>query len=182
MFLIDGYNLMHAAGLMKTRFGPGGLEKARRALIGVLAGSLGEEASRTIIIFDARTGRPDDRFQGQPPAVHGIRLEFASAADGADARIEQLIRQDSAPAQLTVISSDSRIRAAARRRGAAAIPSEKFWDEFVVRRLPRTQSAPIADKPARVRDSSDEWVKEFEGLISADDLQELAGPFADESQ
>jgi hypothetical protein len=184
MILIDGYNLMHAAGLMKSRFGPGGLERARRALIGVLAGSLGDEAVHTTVVFDARTGQPEDRSQSESPLAHGIRVEFASISDGADARIEQLIRLESVPKRLTVVSSDRRIRSAARRRGARAMESEKFWRELVERRTARRDRSPSTlEKPTgRARGNSDAWLREFEGLISDQDLRELAGPFGDESQ
>ncbi len=31
--LIDGYNLLHAAGLGRARYGPGDLQRARQALL-----------------------------------------------------------------------------------------------------------------------------------------------------
>src|SRR5262245_57105275 len=117
MILIDGYNLMHAAGLMKARFGPGGLEKARRALIGVLTALLTESQS-AIVVFDAHIESDRGNFEHQSHGTHGVRVEFASGSEGADERIEQLIRRESAPKRLTVVSSDARIRSAARRRGA----------------------------------------------------------------
>lgn len=181
MLLIDGYNLMHAAGLMKSQFGPGGFERARRALIGVLAGSLGDAAAQTTVVFDAPAQPPPDHPETAPAPTHGIRVEFASGSEAADARIEQLIRSDSAPKQLTVVSSDSRIRAAARRRGARAISSQSFWDRLVQRRTPtRTQSAQPEEKPrGRASNERDFWMREFEGRISDDDLRELAGPFGE---
>jgi uncharacterized protein len=183
MFLIDGYNLMHAAGLMKSRFGPGGLEKARRALVGVLAGSLGDKASRATIVFDAPPGDAEGQGRVDPLSAHGIHVEFAAKAGGADARIEQLIGLESAPKQLTVVSSDSRLQSAARRRGAHALSSDKFWHDLVERRVPRGRRTPPTEKQmSRTRRDSDEWIREFEGLISDDDLRELAGPFGNETQ
>src|SRR5262245_24078679 len=113
MILIDGYNLMHGAGLMKSQFGPGGLEKARRALLGVLAGSLGEDACRITVVFDARSAEHSNCSNAEQTSVHGIRVEFAADQDGADARIEHLIRVESSPKRMTVVSSDARIRSAA---------------------------------------------------------------------
>ena len=184
-YLIDGYNLMHAAGLMKPRFGPGGLERARRALVGALAGSLGEDAKLTTIVFDARVcPRPAEGDTGST-ATHGITLEFAVGEESADARIETLIRQASAPKQLTVVSSDARIRTAARRRGAKSVKSGAFWEQLVERRRTRKPAGPAApaaasEKPAgRATRDREYWLHEFEGLVSDADLRELAGPFAD---
>ena len=182
-YLIDGYNLMHAAGLMKPRFGPGGLEKARRALVGVLAGSLGDDASHTTVVFDARSGPSGERSETEIPATHSIRVEFASGEDGADARIEQLIHLQSVPKRLTVVSSDARLRTAAKRRGAKPIDSDKFWEQLVERRRPtRTRTVTTqTEKPgSRAPREREFWLREFDDLISKDDLRELAGPFADE--
>ena len=184
-YLIDGYNLMHAAGLMKARFGPGGLEKARRALTGVLAGSLGDEAIHTTIVFDARPVPSDAQSQAESPEMHGIHVEFASGEEGADARIEQLIHRESTPKRLTVVSSDARIRAAAKRRGAKPIDSERFWEQLLRDRRP-TKNRPAGNQPekpgGRGARESEFWLHEFEDLISDAELRELAGPFADEKQ
>lgn len=183
MILIDGYNLMHVAGLMRARFGPGGLEKARRSLIGVLAGSLGTESDIATIVFDARTGLAESQSVHESRATRDIRVEFATGSGGADERIEQLIQLHSAPKRLTVVSSDARIRTAAQRRGARAVDSETYWRQTVERRLrSNRQLASNSEKPAgRLSRDNESWLKEFEGLISDDDLRELAGPFSEES-
>lgn len=182
-YLIDGYNLMHAAGLMRTRFGPGGLEKARRALLGVLAGSLGEDAANTTVVFDAANDPRPDRAEPDRAAVAAsIRVEFAVGEESADARIEKLLRNEPAPKRLAVVSSDARIRTAAKRRGARSVDSGKFWDEIVSRRRPRSHSlaGELPDDPAgRPTRDSEFWLREFQDLISEEDLRELAGPFQD---
>ena len=177
--LIDGYNLMHAAGLMKPRFGPGGLERARRALLGLLAGSLGDEAAQTTVVFDARTAAQPPLTAEEPPtARQEIRVQFAPGEEGADALIEKIIRIDSAPKRLTVVSADHRIQAAARRRGARSVASDLFLQELLARRRQR-QRAGRVEPPEKPQSSPDResWIREFEDLIDEADLRELAGPF-----
>jgi hypothetical protein len=183
-YLIDGYNLMHAAGLMKPRFGPGGLEKARRAVVGVLAASLGEDAAHTTIVFDARA--PMSVTEREAAPTHGgMRVEFAAGEENADARIERLIAREPTPKQLAVVSSDRRIRAAAKRRGATSLDSDSFWSRFVERRRATGRgqtTTETAEKPGVGRKTGlDDWLREFQGLIPDADLAELAGPFAGES-
>ena len=178
--LIDGYNLMYAAGLMKPRFGPGGLEKARRALLGLLAGSLAEGSAETTVVFDARVAPPAQPETQAGPATHGIRVQFAAGEENADALIEKLIRVDSAPKRLTVVSADHRIRTAASRRGARSVDSDTFLRELVRQRSERrrAQNPEAPEKPSGRSTSNREfWLHEFERLIDEDDLRELAGPF-----
>ena len=40
--IIDGYNLLHASGILGRGIGPGGLERSRSALLNFLAESLDE--------------------------------------------------------------------------------------------------------------------------------------------
>jgi len=52
--IIDGYNLMHAAGMARERYGPGDLERCRERLLRFLHSRLtAEERKRTTIVFDA---------------------------------------------------------------------------------------------------------------------------------
>jgi predicted RNA-binding protein with PIN domain len=181
-YLIDGYNLMHAAGLMKLRFGPGGLEKARRALLGVLAGSLAQEATQATVVFDARTVSTNRHEAESSTSSQGIRVEFAASAETADERIEKLIRIESAPKQLTVVSSDAQIRTAAERRGARPVASDTFWEQLISHRRRRVAPPDSAagEKPGgRGTRENEFWQREFEGLISEEELRELAGPFGD---
>ncbi|MFW5835236.1 MAG: NYN domain-containing protein, partial [Pseudomonadota bacterium] len=110
--LIDGYNLLHATGILARGIGPGTLERARMALLGFLAASLEpEQLPRTTVVFDAADHPP-----GLPREVEhrGLKVLFAAGYADADTLIEQLIRRDSAPRQLTVVSSDHRIQRPAR--------------------------------------------------------------------
>jgi predicted RNA-binding protein with PIN domain len=130
--LIDGYNLMHAAGRMSRRFGPDGLRRARHRFLNELAHALGPvQAARTTVVFDA-SSLP----LNQPPesSHKGITVIYAIEDDDADTRIELLLAADSAPRSLTVVSTDRRIRRAAGRRRAISMNSDDFLDELDSRR------------------------------------------------
>lgn len=126
--LIDGYNLMYAAGFTHSLQDERGLQRSREALLGFLAATLApSEAAETVIVFDAA---------GAPPGLpaeqeyHGMRVFFARNHAEADDLIEELIRADHSPKQLTVVSSDHRLHKAARRRKAVPIDSEAWFDKL----------------------------------------------------
>lgn len=124
--LIDGYNLLHAAGLGRARYGRGDLQRARQALLRRLFQQLTPaEIARTAVVFDARHPPPH-----LPPHwyIHGLRVVYAQPHGDADVLLEELIQGHSAPRQLTVVSSDHRLQRAATRRRAAAIDSDEFLD------------------------------------------------------
>lgn len=169
--IVDGYNLLHAAGLTRMRYGPGDLERARFRMLGMLCEKLSaEEQSRCTVVFDARN-TPSDI----PRDVmhHGLRVVFAPADSDADTEIEFLISTHSAPRRLTVVSSDHRLQQAAKRRGAVPIDSERYWDQVRQRPDARHRETglvkPPADKSVNSTTDTAGWLQEF-GDISVTDI------------
>lgn len=164
MLLIDGYNLLNAAGILGRGVGPGGLQRARLAMLNFLAESLDpDELPRTTVVFDAA-----DRAWGSPRNINhrGITVRFASEFEDADALIEALIRADSAPRRLTVVSSDHRLQRAARRRRARAVDSDVWYAEVLQHRQERREST--TDAPARpsvplLAEDVEYWLRLFGG-------------------
>jgi hypothetical protein len=141
--LIDGYNLLHASGILPSGVGPGTLERARNALLNFLVESLeADELKRTVVVFDAR-----EAPKGRPRLVthRGLQVHFAPNPGDADALIEQLILEDHSPRKLVVVSSDHRLQRAAKRRRAQAVDSDR-WEIFH-RRIGRGGKA--AEEPAK---------------------------------
>ena len=163
--LIDGYNLLHASGILGRGVGPGGLERSRTALLNFLAASIDErELRRTTVVFDAA-----DAPRGLPRAVghRGMTVRFASKYDSADEMIEELIRQDSAPKRLTVVSGDNRIQRAARRRRAKAVASDVWFAELIRSRQDRAAAAaetPVRPHAPMLEEDVNYWLRQFGGV------------------
>ena len=139
-YLIDGYNLMHALGLMSRRFGPDGLRRTRHRFLNDLAASLGPtDSAATTVVFDANQAPEHVAAQTHHK---GLSVVFAVEDPDADSRIEQLIARHSAPKSLTVVSSDHRLRRAARRRGAHPMTADTFADLLDSRKSSRRRPVP----------------------------------------
>jgi predicted RNA-binding protein with PIN domain len=143
--IIDGYNVLHMNGFIGSRVGPGSLQKARQLFLGILARQMDPELRRrTTIVFDSRE-------QGLPnrQTVHEMLVEFAEDHETADELICLLVRQHSAPKQLTVVSSDRQIQQVARARGATVVDSDRWLDSQAGEARASTQTgAADAGKPA----------------------------------
>jgi len=135
--LIDGYNLLHITGIFGRGRALSSLERARTALLNMLAMSIApDEVGQTTIVFDA-----NDAPLGLPRKVdhRGLTVCYAAEYVDADTMIEELIARHHAPRQLLVVSSDHRIQRAARRRRANPIDSDVWYAELVRQREARGQ-------------------------------------------
>lgn len=173
--LIDGYNLLGAVGIVGRGVGPSSLERSRRALLNFLAESLdAAEAARTTVVFDASHAP-----RGLPRVVghRGLTVRFAAGYPDADSLIEELIRADTAPRRLTVVSSDHRLHRAARRRRATAVDSDVWFARVARRRADRAQPTETGPAKPPVPLSESEvaaWLERFGGEAALEDLVEAA--------
>jgi len=179
--LIDGYNLMHFAGLSRRRYGPGDLERARNRLLKRLQRGLSQqELSRTTVIFDGQdspTGRHSIHRQ------FGMRIEYSPRDREADDLIEDAILAHSAPKQLLVISSDHRLHKAARARKAGCSDSEDFLAELE-RREEMSQRV-RQHKPPELKSTdqlSEEELEQWLSIFSEIDPIEIERNVRQESQ
>lgn len=161
---IDGYNLLHAAGLARDTYGPGDLERARDRLLSLLCELLPEgQPEKTVLVFDAINS---PGFHGSSSVRQGITVTFPDRGVEADAVLETLIKQHSAPKGLTVVSSDHRVQRAIRRRRGTAVDSEAFLRTR--RRQAGREKGPEKPPPGPVPDREvqhwmDELTDEFGG-------------------
>jgi len=168
--LIDGYNLLNASGVFAKGRGAHKLERARQALLMFLSESLNDDELRTTtIVFDAKDAPP-----GLPRSetFRGIKVLFASRHAEADDLIEELIREETSPRRLTVVSSDHRLQRAARRRKATAIDSDRWYTDLVRQAHQREQdtSADLAKPTLPLQEEDVEaWLNKFGDIdISAE--------------
>jgi predicted RNA-binding protein with PIN domain len=170
LWLIDGYNLLFAAGLLaEGQIGPHGVEKARLGLLGRLASVLGDQAARATVVFDARHSPPGAPAAGSHRGVH---VHFAHEKQEADDLIEQLIH-DNASRSLTVVSNDQRLIRAAKQRDCRSISCEEFMAWLDQKQQTR-----------RARERPEEPAEKTEGLPAGREdplLKELADLDSDPS-
>ena len=175
--IIDGYNLLNVVGIIGRGVGPGGLERARLALLNFLAESIDtKEIGKTIVVFDSR-----EAPWGLPRSVlhRGLAVQYASKYPDADCLIEELIQKQSAPRQLTVVSSDHRLHRAARRRRARAVDSDIWYAEILRARRER-QEPSQEDTPSRppvplLPEDVEYWLELFGGQEKLDEWMKLEG-------
>ena len=172
-YIIDGYNLMHAAGLARERYGPGDLERCRNRLLGFLARRLtAAERRRTTIVFDA--GAVPSELP-RTYRVEEMEVRFARTGGDADTLIEELVAGHSAPKQVQVVSSDHRLQRAARRRRASFVESPDFYTRLDSRpaRLPPEIDCLASAKSAGLPSPEDarQWMEIF-GLADGAELVE----------
>jgi uncharacterized protein len=182
-WVIDGYNVMHAGGRLGVRLGREGFRRARRRFLDDLAGAVGfDRAGRTTVVFDARVPPGDFSLRATYRSLH---LVFALGDDDADSRIESIIEHHANPRDLTVVSSDRRIRQAASRRRAKPLTAEDFWvwlDDLRERAalaketLERESGRPHIPDPSDPSpvDDSEFWLETFGELDTAENREALS--------
>jgi uncharacterized protein len=167
-YLIDGYNLLHALGLVRKRVAQGELDQARRQLVERLQKDLAKLHGVVTVVFDAK--RKPQRAPVEE-MIGDIRVLFAVQRE-ADELLEEMIAQHPQPRRLYVVSDDHRVERAARRRGAVALGCQAFLDL-----LEQPQAEPVRKKPVTPRQPMSEeekahWLREFGDIEIPDELRD----------
>jgi predicted RNA-binding protein with PIN domain len=93
------------------------------------------------VVFDASAAQAESAEAD----YRGVRVRF-SFRQTADDLIEALIAADPRPADLTIVSNDTRLHEAARRRGCQAWSCERFMDWLAEGDRPTPSAAPGDEK------------------------------------
>lgn len=181
-WLIDGYNVMYAAGRLGPKMSREGFRRARRRFLDELADALPvEHVDDVTVVFDASVPPGDFPIAS---TYRGLRVIFAYGDENADSRIEYILAHDSNPRTLTVVSSDRRIRDAASRRRARPLTADAFLD---VKDHPRALSPPTIDRDSDPESNRDAvmdaaeaafWAETFREVEDVPGFSDLASPGA----
>jgi predicted RNA-binding protein with PIN domain len=176
MFIIDGYNLLHAMGILRGKVGPFGLQKARLGLLGLLHATYQERSPQVMVVFDAAHAPAGTSEEEE---YKGIRIRWAVKDESADDVIESLIRGASTPTQLTVVTDDRQIQRAARRRRCRVCDCADFLEHAKRYRRERLQKVHPNEsrKPDQLsEDESQYWLRQFADLEDHPDMKKLSDP------
>jgi predicted RNA-binding protein with PIN domain len=111
------------------------------------------------IIFDGIGPRDKSVFDN----ITNAEVFFAGAGRDADTVIEGKIQTNTAPRRLVIVSSDRRLRRAARARGASAVKSEDFWKQLQKElKRKRTTKEPRGKRHGLTESETKQWLQFFD--------------------
>jgi predicted RNA-binding protein with PIN domain len=154
-FIIDGYNLLHS--IQKHTESAEAINEVQLChMIGRYLRIIGDKAE---IVFDG-VGPPEKMPLEN---VYNTEAIFVGTGTDADTIIENKIYANSAPKRLIIVSSDRRIRRAAKTRKAASVKSEKFWTDLQKKLdRKRTVKEPAQKRNGLSESETKQWLKFFD--------------------
>ncbi|MDP7029312.1 MAG: NYN domain-containing protein [Phycisphaerales bacterium] len=153
--IVDAWNVLHIQGVL-----PPGLAGLSLSGLGRLMQATRWQAAHAVLVCD---GRPQPRPQGLPEPIH---VMWSGPGREADDLIEDMIGKAADPRRVLVVSTDRRLRKAAKRRRCKWLDSESFLRtmlEDIARGTAPDQPAPPA---------ADDWTSEF--ALSDGELDAIA--------
>ena len=154
MIIIDGHNLLHSI----ANIGKDQEPFTDAQLCWIISRYLKAIRKKGEIIFDGTGPRDKTPFDN----IANLEVFFAGLGSDADTIIENKIKAYSAPRRLSVISSDRRLRDAARARKATAVKSEVFWDNLQKQlRRKKPIKEPEAKRSGLTECETKQWLEFF---------------------
>ena len=153
-YIIDGYNLLH---WINRRYEEDD-SISDIAMCRIIGAYLYQIRENGRIVFDGIGPGEKVPFEN----VRNTEVIFSGERTDADTVIENQIAASSAPKNTTVVSSDRRLRDAARARKAVSLKSEQFWGE-VLKQVNKKQGPkePPAKRTGINSSEAELWLKEF---------------------
>ncbi|MGA1979095.1 MAG: NYN domain-containing protein [Sedimentisphaerales bacterium] len=153
--IIDGHNLLHSIQKEDSDSGP----ISDVQLCHIIGRYLKLISEKGEVVFDGTGPRDKSGFDN----ISNLEVFFAGLRSDADTVIEDKIKANTAPKRLTIVSSDRRLRDAARKRKATSVKSQVFWDN-VQKQLSRKNKVkePPAKREGISEGETDQWLKIFD--------------------
>ena len=167
-FLFDAYNVYHAACRMSQEWA----HLMPLDLFGLIARDMRRLQDAAIAVFDGAP--PRDTARKVDPDGY-VKVIYSGPNTDADAVLEKMIRKNSAPKLLTVVSSDNQVRRAARRRRATRLSASDYLAAMQRRmKQPDARPAePVEKRKGLSEGELNEWLELF-GI----DPDEPTNPFS----
>jgi predicted RNA-binding protein with PIN domain len=168
MIIIDGHNLLHSIHKEDSWHGFAARESTAKMavphisdvqlchIIGRYLKLIGEKGE---IVFDGTGPRDKSGFDN----INNLEVFFSGLRSDADTVIESKIKANTAPKRLTIVSSDRRLRDAARKRKATVVKSQVFWDNLCreLTQKKKTKPEPAGKRHGLSDGETEEWLKIF---------------------
>ena len=164
MFIIDGNNLLHSIQKTDTcrDMAPARLKGSESisdvGLCRIIGRYLKLVGQKGEIIFDGTGPRDKSGFDN----ISNLEVFFAGLGTDTDTVIEDKIGANTAPKRLTIVSSDRRLRKAARTRKATSLKSDVFWNNIhkqLSRKRPEKE--PQAKRQGLTDGETKQWLEFF---------------------
>jgi len=154
MIIIDGHNLLHS--IVKLSDEAESINDVQ--LCWIISRYLRAIRKQGEIIFDGTGPRDKSHFDN----IANLEVCFAGLGKDADTVIENKIKANTAPKRLSIVSSDRRLRDAARTRKATAVKSEVFWDNLQKQlRQKKPVKEPEAKRTGLSESETKQWLEFF---------------------
>jgi predicted RNA-binding protein with PIN domain len=152
--IIDGHNLLQS--IQKTFEDFDSLTAVR--LCQIISGYLKQVRENGEIVFDGTGPKDKSEFDN----ISNLEVFFAGLRTDADTVIEDKISANTAPKRLTIVSSDRRLRKAARTRKATSMKSDVFWND-VQKQLSRKrpEKEPTEKRQGLNEGETEQWLEFF---------------------
>jgi predicted RNA-binding protein with PIN domain len=155
VLLVDGYNLLRAVqSLTDQSFNITDIQ-----LCQIVAEYIYRTRKKGCVVFDGIGPRDKSGFNN----LFNLEVVFSGTSHEADDIIEKLILENTAPKSLSVISSDRRIKTAAKKRKADAVDCVAFWTGLIkqLEKKKRTPAEPQAKFVGISEAETEYWLREF---------------------
>jgi predicted RNA-binding protein with PIN domain len=120
LWLIDGYNVLHA-GVLRGRDRRGWWTASVQSQLVAIADTFEDPAAQIIVVFDA--AKPEAPRAAEPPPPSRVRLVYAPSADD---WLVRHVRTSQEPERIAVVTADRQVQGRARHGGASVVSPLTF--------------------------------------------------------